>query len=123
MDLKGVRVLLVEDAWHLGVAMKKLLGALGADVAGPAATAAEGERLLVEHAPDVALVDFHLRDGERADGLIDLLHDRGVHVVVTSGYSVVPLAPEKVAAILKKPVTQSQLLAALRPVVAKKSTQ
>ncbi len=102
--------------------MKNLLRALGADVAGPAATAAEGERLLVEHAPDVALVDFHLRDGERADVLIDRLHDRGVNVVVTSGYSVVPLAPEKVTAILKKPITQSQLLAALRAAVAKKST-
>ena len=27
---------------------------------GPAATTAEAERLLSEHAPDVALVDFHL---------------------------------------------------------------
>ena len=120
MDLKGVRILLVEDSWHLGVAMKNLLQVLGADVAGPAATAAEAERLLLEQPPDVALVDFHLRDDERADALIDRLHDRGVHVVVISGYSVVPLAPEKVVAILKKPVTQSQLLATLRPLVAKK---
>jgi DNA-binding NtrC family response regulator len=120
MDLKGVRILLVEDSWHLGVAMKNLLQVLGADVAGPAATAAEAERLLLEQAPDVALVDFHLRDDERADALIDRLHDRGVRVVVISGYSVVPLAPEKVVAILKKPVTQSQLLATLRPLIAKK---
>jgi DNA-binding NtrC family response regulator len=120
LDLKGVRILLVEDSWHLGVAMKNLLQVLGADVAGPAATAAEAERLLLEQPPDVALVDFHLRDDERADALIDRLHDRGVHVVVISGYSVVPLAPEKVVAILKKPVTQSQLLATLRPLVAKK---
>ena len=120
MDLKGVRILLVEDSWHLGVAMKNLLQVLGADVAGPAATAAEAERLLLEQPPDVALVDFHLRDDERADALIDRLHDRGVRVVVISGYSVVPLAPEKVVAILKKPVTQSQLLATLRPLVAKK---
>jgi DNA-binding NtrC family response regulator len=123
MDLKGVRVLLVEDSWHLGVAMKNLLQVLGADVAGPAATAAEAGRLLLEHAPDVALVDFNLRDGERADALIDRLHDRGVHVVVISGYSVVPLAPDKVAAILKKPVSRSQLLATLRPLIAKKATQ
>jgi hypothetical protein len=31
------------------------------------------------------------------------------------------MAPEKVAAILQKPISESQLLAALRPVVANKA--
>jgi hypothetical protein len=44
-----------------------------------------------------------------------------VGVIVTSGYAVFPMAPEKVAAILQKPISESQLLAALRPVVAKKA--
>ena len=121
LDLKGIVVLLVEDSWHLGVAMKRLLQLLGADVAGPAATTAEAERLVAERIPDVALVDFNLRDNELADGLIDHLHDQGVRVIVTSGYAVFPMAPEKVAAILQKPISESQLLAALRPVVAKKA--
>jgi DNA-binding NtrC family response regulator len=121
LDLKGIVVLLVEDSWHLGVAMKRLLQLLGADVAGPAATTAEAERLIAERIPDVALVDFNLRDNELADGLIDRLHDRGVRVIVTSGYAVFPMAPEKVAAILQKPISESQLLAALRPVVANKT--
>jgi DNA-binding NarL/FixJ family response regulator len=101
--------------------MKNLLRLLGADVAGPAATTAEAERLIAERAPDVALVDFNLRDGERADGLIDRLNDRGVRVIVTSGYAVLPLASDKVAAILQKPIIESQLLAALRPVTARKT--
>jgi DNA-binding NtrC family response regulator len=120
-DLKGVRVLLVEDSWHLGVAMKNLLRVLGADVAGPVATTAEAERLIAERAPDVALVDFNLRDGERADGLIDRLNDRGVRVIVTSGYAVLPGVSDKVAAFLQKPIAESKLLAALRPVAAKKA--
>ena len=119
-NLQGVHVLLVEDSWHLGVAMKRLLQLHGADVAGPAATTAEAERLIAERVPDVALVDFNLRDDERADGLIDRLHDQGVPIVVASGYAVFPMAPEKVAAILQKPITESQLLAALRPLVATK---
>jgi DNA-binding NtrC family response regulator len=90
-------------------------------VAGPAATTAEAERLIAERIPDVALVDFNLRDNELADGLIDHLHDQGVRVIVTSGYAVFPMAPEKVAAILQKPISESQLLAALRPVVANKA--
>jgi DNA-binding NtrC family response regulator len=120
LDLQGVHVLLVEDSWHLGVAMKRLLQLHGANVAGPAATTAEAERLIAERVPDVALVDFNLRDDERADGLIDRLHDQGVPIVVASGYAVFPMAPEKVAAILQKPITESQLLAALRPLVATK---
>ena len=120
LDLKGVFVLLVEDSWHLGIAMKRLLQLLGADVAGPAASTAEAEHLIAERVPDVALVDFNLRDNERADRLIDRLHDQGVPVIVTSGYAVFPMAPEKVAAILQKPVSEAQLLAALRPAVAKK---
>src|SRR6266702_2379932 len=107
-DLKGVGILLVEDSWHLGKAMKTLLQVLGADVAGPAATTAAAERLLCEHVPDVAFVDVNLREGEMAYGLIDRLHDQGVPVIVISGYAVLPLPPAKAAAILKKPVSAAQ---------------
>jgi FixJ family two-component response regulator len=62
-----------------------------------------------------ALVDFNLRAGERASDLIDQLHNQGVRVIVTTGYADVPLAPGKAAAILQKPVSETQLLAALRP--------
>jgi DNA-binding NtrC family response regulator len=117
-DLKGIRILLVEDSWHLGIALKSLLQAWGADVAGPVATTVDAERLISEHAADVALIDFNLRGGERADGLINRLHDQGVRIIVISGYAVLPLAPGKVAAILQKPISEAQLLAALRPVDA-----
>jgi CheY-like chemotaxis protein len=115
-DLTGLRILVVEDSWQIAEALKSLLTALGADVAGPAASAADADRLISEQIPDVALVDFSLRDGEMADGLIDRLNDRGVRVVVMSGYTVLPLAPEKAVAILQKPIIEAQLLAALRPV-------
>ena len=122
-DLKGVGILLVEDSWHLGKAMKTLLQVLGADVAGPAATTAAAERLLCEHVPDVAFVDVNLREGEMAYGLIDRLHDQGVPVIVISGYAVLPLPPAKAAAILQKPVSAAQLLATLRPLIAQKAAR
>ena len=84
-DLKGLDILLVEDLRDVGEAVKKHLELLGAKVAGPAATTAEAEGLLNEHPPDVALVDFHLREGERSDGLIARLHERGVPVIMLSG--------------------------------------
>jgi DNA-binding NarL/FixJ family response regulator len=57
-DLRGLEILLVEDSGIVGEAIKDLLELLGADVVGPAATTADAERLLSEHAPDVALVGF-----------------------------------------------------------------
>jgi len=122
-DLKGLSILLVEVSWHVGRALKILLQALGADVTGPAATPAEAERLLSEHAPDVAIVDFNLRGGERANGLIDRLQHQRVSVIVISGYSVLPLPPVKPAVMLQKPVSEAQLLATLRPLVTQKAAR
>jgi CheY-like chemotaxis protein len=118
-DLTGLRILIVEDSWQIAMALKSLLGALGAEVAGPVATAADAERLISEKTPDAAIVDFSLRGGEMAAALIDRLNDRGVRVVVMSGYTVLPLAPEKAVAVLQKPIVEAQLLAALRPVMTR----
>src|SRR3954454_19960112 len=122
-ELKGLDILLVEDSWQVGKAMKNLLQLLGAEVAGPAATVTDAEELLAEHAPDVALVDVNLRDGELAYGLIDRLHEQGVPIIVITGYAVLPLSPTKAAAVLQKPVSSAQLLAALRPLLAGKTAQ
>jgi DNA-binding response OmpR family regulator len=115
---------LVEDSWVAGEAMKDLLELLGADVVGPAATTAEAERLLSGHAPDVALVDFHLRGGELSSGLIARLNKQGVPVILVSGSSEsLSLLPVEAATILEKPFSEAQLLASLRPVLARKSPQ
>jgi len=118
-DLKGARILLVEDSWHVGNAIKRLLRTLGADVAGPAATIADAERLVAERIPDVAIVDINLRDGERANHLIDRLHEQRIPVVVITGYTEVALPPGKVEAILQKPVSEEKFLAILCPIIAR----
>ena len=115
--LEGVRVLVVEDTWHVAKALKSALEQVGMDVSGPAATTAEARRLMVEHMPLLAVVDVNLK-GEMAGGLIDELHDQGVSVVVVSGYAVPPISADKAAAFLQKPFSGSELLAALRGVVA-----
>jgi CheY-like chemotaxis protein len=119
--IMGLEILLVEDSWVVGKAMKDLLELLGADVVGPAATTAEAEHLLAEHAPDVALVDFHLRGGELSYGLIARLHEQGMPVIIISGSSDSPsLLPVEAATILEKPLSEAQLLASLRPLIARK---
>ena len=122
-ELGGLDILLVEDSWHIGSAMKNLLQLMGAKVAGPAATAAEAGRLWSEHAPDVAIVDVSLRGGERADGLINRLHHQGVPVIVISGYAELPEVSGKAMAVLQKPVSEAQLLASLRPLIAPKAAR
>jgi DNA-binding NtrC family response regulator len=119
-DLKGVHILLVEDAWQVGESLKGLLQSAGATVAGPAATTAEANRLMFEHAPDVALVDFHLRGGELAGDLIHRLNEQGVNVVVISGYENLPTSTVRVAGFLRKPFTDIQLLATLQPLITPK---
>jgi DNA-binding response OmpR family regulator len=120
LELQGVCILLVEDSWHMGKAMKTLLHVLGADVAGPAATAADAERLVAERTPDVAIVDINLREGERANDLIDRLHERGIPVIVLTGYAVASLPPGMAGAVLQKPVSKEHLLAILRPIIARR---
>lgn len=88
-------------------------------MAGPAATIADAERLIAECKPDVAIVDINLRDGERANPLLDRLEEEGIPVVVITGYTAVSLPPGKVEAILQKPVSVERFLAALAPIVAR----
>ena len=84
-DLRGLRVLLVEDSPAVADALKQHLELLGATVAGPAATTAEAKEVIMEEAgPDVALVDFHLR-GENSYTLIAQLRQEGIPVIMLSG--------------------------------------
>src|SRR5215475_2034693 len=115
LNLRGIRVLLVEDSWQLGMALKSLLRSLDAEVDGPVATTADAEHLISEHIPDAAVVDINLRQGERSYGLIDRLIGQGVPVIVTSGYSDLPMVPAK-AHILEKPISEEKLITILRSV-------
>ena len=112
-QLKGVRILVVEDHWHVADALKLLFEAEHMEVSGPAATTADARRLAAKDKPELAVVDINLK-GEMAYDLIDQLHDQGIRVVVVSGYAVLPRLTEKVVAILQKPFNGPELLAALR---------
>jgi DNA-binding response OmpR family regulator len=117
--LRGVCVLVVEDAWHVAKAMKGMLEQLGMDVLGPAATAAEARRLLTpQKPPRAALVDVNLR-GEMAWDLIDDLRQQGVEVIVMSGYALPDASRGRPMTYLQKPFDATELLAALCAVVDK----
>ena len=112
--LGGVRALVVEDTWHVGEALRHILEDLGVEVAGPAASVSEAERLIAHSPPTVAFIDIQLRNGELAYGLIEALHERGIRVIVTSAFAVLSERVEKIASILPKPYTTAKVLATLR---------
>ena len=112
-DLRGVRVLVVEDHWHVANALRSFLETEGMKVSGPVATTADAQRLATEQKPDLAVVDIHLKL-ETAYVLIHQLDDLGVRVVVLSGYAVLPELTKKVVAVLQKPFNPPELLGALR---------
>ena len=112
-DLKGVRVLVVEDTWHVAKALKVWLERLEMLVVGPTSTTAEARRLIAAINPRLALVDMNLKR-EMAGDLIDELHAQGTPVIIVSGYAVPAVAKEKVVACLQKPFSGDELVTAMR---------
>jgi len=92
-----------------------LLEPLGVEVVGPAATLADAERLVTASQVDVALVDLNLQ-GELAHGFIDDLNERGIPVVIVTGYDASPRLSAKAVMVLKKPIRAEQLLKTLRAI-------
>lgn len=111
-SLRGVRVLVVEDGWQVADALRVTLENMGMIVVGTASTAAEAQHVAGEHRPRIAVVDVNLK-GAMAYSLMDWLDDRGVRVVVISGYEDHPASLAKFAAVLQKPFTATALRTAL----------
>jgi DNA-binding response OmpR family regulator len=84
--LRGRRVLIVEDSPVVGPFTADILTDLGCVPIGPAPTFAAARELIEAGGFDAAVVDVHIR-GERAFPLCDVLEERGVPFILTSGYA------------------------------------
>ena len=85
-DLGGKRILVVEDSPVVGPFTADLLADLGCEVVGPAPNMAAARELIEESGFDAALMDVHIR-GERVFPLCEMLEEKGVPFVLTSGYA------------------------------------
>jgi len=85
-DLAGLRLLLVEDEYLIAKFLAEIVEELGAEVLGPVASV-EDALELIAHCPeiDAAILDVNLR-GETVYPVADVLIDRRVPLVFTSGY-------------------------------------
>ncbi|HEX4636917.1 MAG TPA: hypothetical protein VH189_12090 [Rhizomicrobium sp.] len=114
MELEGKRILLVEDEYFIVQDLARVLLAAGAIVLGPAATLSEALKLVASAGPlDGAVLDVNLQ-GEMIFPLADVLMNRGVPFVFSTGYDgeVIPSRfyghPR-----CEKPATPDQVLRAL----------
>src|SRR5881275_2420314 len=85
-ELRGRRILVIEDSPVLAPFTADVLADLGCDVVGPAPNMAVAREMVDEGEFDAALMDVHIR-GERVFPLCELLAAKGVPFVLTSGYA------------------------------------
>ena|SRR3712207_6440842 len=85
-DLKGLRILVVEDEFYLADDVAQALASQGAQVVGPVASVAEAEAALARGGIDRAVIDMNLK-GEMAHSIADRLEEAGIPFIITTGYS------------------------------------
>ena len=114
MTLEGKRILLVEDEYFIVEDLSRAFAAVGAVVVGPAASVAEGLRLVAASgALDRAVLDIDLR-GEMVYPVADALMTRRVPFVFATGYDREAF-PERFSHCIRceKPVKPEQVAKAL----------
>jgi CheY-like chemotaxis protein len=111
-ELKGMKVLVVEDDYMIATDLALELEESGAEIVGPAATVADALSLVEIHGDqlDCASLDVNLK-GERVFPVADALVARNVPIVFSSGYdtSVLP-EPYKAMPHCGKPVDTAALM-------------
>lgn len=116
-DLRGARVLIVEDAVLLALELETGLAEAGATVIGPAYELEEAMNLLSGQI-DAAVLDANL-NGLSVMPVAQALHDRGVPFVFATGYGEAGGAPTGFdAPIIRKPYDVTQVAAAVAGVLA-----
>lgn len=92
-DLAGLRVLVVEDSPVVSAFTVDVLQDLGCSVVGPASDMAVARQLAQDEEIDAAVIDIRIR-GQKAFAICEILADREVPFLLTSGYADWPL-PER----------------------------
>lgn len=111
--LINTRVLVVEDSPLISDLLSELLAEFGCEVIGPAPNMAVALKLAAEEAVDVAIIDVNIR-GSKVFPVADVLADRGVPFLFSSGYASWAVPERHLSARrLQKPYTRHEIAAGL----------
>lgn len=110
--LTGLRVLLVEDHWHLMEALRLTIERSGGTVIAAAATLEETERLVAKGGFDAVVMDLNLQN-VMATPLVERMSESGIKVILVTAYQVGQELARKVHDVLRKPTPPDVLIAAL----------
>ncbi len=116
----GKRILVAEDEALISVILSGDLRDEGYVIAGPFSRGDEALAWLAGDTPDLAIVDYVLRDGP-CTALTRALSERGVPFVIFSGYARGPEAADEFPDTpwFEKPASLDDLLAALADLAAR----
>lgn len=112
-DLRGKRILLIEDEAIIAMDVEEQLSSAGCEVIGPAETIESALRHISDAQCDAALVDANLA-GNPVDELAAALTKKNIPFIFATGYGREGLPRGfQDAAMLTKPLNQKQLVTAL----------
>jgi len=105
------RAMVAEDSLLILVALEILLEQHGIGIAGQASTIAEAQALVEIGNFDIAILDINLHD-EMVFPVADLLHQRGIPIIFTTGYAPSEMLPARFAQvpIIQKPYDADALM-------------
>jgi CheY-like chemotaxis protein len=102
----SLAILIVEDEPLIAMMLEDFLDSLGHRIVGTADSVAEALPHVEQGEFDVAIIDVHLRGGEKAWPVADALASRGLPFVVATGGAIdPPPARHARAPVLAKPYT------------------
>lgn len=118
-DLKGLRVLVVEDEMMVSMLIEDMLGDLGCEVVGPASRIEEAVALVGGKAIDCAVLDVNL-GGQPIFPVADLLRQKGAPFAFVTGYGDAGLRDaDRGTPVLQKPFREGDLARVLGELRAK----
>ena len=109
-------ILAIEDAFLVGLQLKRDLEALGFEVVGPASTVAEAMELLDHPGLVLGVLDINLGT-EDSIPIAQALRDRKIPLLFISGYESVAREPFEEATVLRKPTTPARIAKAIEAII------
>ncbi len=109
------RALVAEDSAHLLFALELLLEQLDVEIVGASSTVAGMCRMIKTTPADIAILDVNL-NGELVFPAADLLIEKGVPIIFTTGYAPEKIFPQQFHGlpVIQKPYDPRNLMQLLR---------